>query len=301
MAAERGRPVPVLVLAIAAVSAAAVLVRMAPDVPPPAAAFWRTAAVGLLLSPTLAIEAGRLRLSRRDGLLIGAAGGLLALHFWTWFASLHHTTVLRSTVLVCLSPLWTGLLESLLLRTPPAPRFWPGVLLALAGVAVMSDLTGGTSDGGQEMLWGDGLAVLGGVLGALYLTVGRVVRPRIAIGPYGALVCLSCAAWLVPVVVLTDTPLTGFAPRSWLVLLAMALGPQLFGHIGLNYAVRYVAAATVAALLLLEPIGAALLGALVLQEWPRLHEMLGGLIILLGLGVVTLPLPLPFLQRPRAG
>lgn len=275
---ERGHPGPVLALAIAAVSTAAVLVRLAPDVSPVAAALWRTAAVGVLLSPTLLTT--RLTLARRDPALIMLSGLLLALHFWAWFASLGHTTVMRSTVLVCLTPIWAGLMEWRLLRQAPPRRYWSGVVMAVLGVAVMS----GLSLGGASLI-GDGLAIVGGMLSASYLLVGRMVRPRVPIGPYGSLICLSCAAWLLPAAWLTGSTLTGFAMTSWLALAGMALGPQLLGHIGLNYAVRYVPAATVAALLLLEPVGASILSALLLGEWPSATEILGGVLILVGVGV----------------
>ena len=281
MSEERGRPGPVLALAVTAISTAAVLVRLAPDVSPVAAALWRTAAVGLLLSPTLI--GAKLKLKRWDSLLIILSGLLLALHFWTWFASLSHTTVMRSTVLVCLTPIWAGLLEWGLLKQAPDRRYWGGVVLALLGVVAMS----GASLEGISFL-GDGLALLGGVLSASYLLVGRVVRPRVPIGPYGSLICLSCAAWLLPAAFLTGSSLTGFAMTSWFVLAGMALGPQLLGHIGLNYAVRYVPAATVAALLLLEPVGASMLGALLLAEFPTMQEIFGGVLILAGVGVSSL-------------
>jgi drug/metabolite transporter (DMT)-like permease len=277
VSSDQGRPVPVLALAVTAISAAAVLVRLAPDVSPVAAALWRTAAVGLLLSPTLLRT--KLTLQRRDPPLILLSGLLLALHFWSWFASLAHTSVMRSTVLVCLTPIWAGLLEWGLLKHAPHRQYWVGVGLAVLGVVVMS----GSGPAASSLL-GDGLALLGGVLSASYLLVGRVVRPRVPIGPYGSLICLSCAAWLLPAAWLTGAPLTGFATTSWLALLGMALGPQLIGHIGLNYAVRYVPAATVAALLLLEPVGASILGAVLLAEIPSPREILGGLLILVGVG-----------------
>ena len=53
MSSKNGYPAPVLALAVTAISTAAVLVRLAPDVSPVAAALWRTAAVGVLLAPTL--------------------------------------------------------------------------------------------------------------------------------------------------------------------------------------------------------------------------------------------------------
>ena len=83
----------VIAVALLAISAAGVLVRGAEEAHPLVVAFWRTTMAFALLSP------GIRRVSRSDGLRIAAAGVLLALHFGSWFASLHETTVLRSTVL----------------------------------------------------------------------------------------------------------------------------------------------------------------------------------------------------------
>jgi len=264
----------VLVIAVTAVSAAAVLVRLAPDVHPIAAALWRTLAIGILLAP------GIRRVPRREGLMILLAGACLAVHFWAWFASLHLTSVVRSTVLVCLNPIWAGLLEWQL-GERPGRSFWIGVGVALTGVAVMSGADGG---GG---LTGDGLALLGGMLGAVYLVVGRGVRQRVSIRTYGPLLCLSAAGWLALAAAATGAELWGFSTREWAVLAAMALGPQLLGHIGLNYAVGYVSAALVSALLLLEPVGAGLLAWVALGEAPGPLEAAGGAVILVGIGVAT--------------
>lgn len=282
---ERGRPWPVLILAVLAISTSAVIVRLAPGVHPVALALWRVSIVCALLSPSLAAE--RPTLGRRDLLLVAAAGGLLALHFWSWFASLGHTTVMRSTVLVCLTPVWAAVVEWAALRHRPPARYWPGVAISLAGVAVMSGVLSGA---GEVSLLGDGLAVAGGIFGAVYLVVGRSVRQRVSIGPYGALICGACALWLLLIAALIGAPLLGLPPGAWLAIAGLALGPQLFGHIGMNYAVRYLPAALVAALTLFEPVGATLLGAAVLSEVPSAVEVTGGLLILAGLAVVTVPL-----------
>ncbi len=280
----RGRSLPVLLVAVSAISAAAVLVRLAPDVHPIAAGLWRTLAVAALLLPiALLREPGALRrVAPRDLALIAVAGALLAGHFWAWFASLHATTVLRSTVLVCLNPVWAGLFEWGLLRRNPGGRFWLGVAVAIAGVGLM------TSQSAVAPSWtGDGLALLGGILGALYLVSGRVVRPRVGIDVYGTIVCGACALWLLPAALATGAELTGFSTAEWAVLAGLALGPQLLGHIGLNYAVRYLPAAIVAAVTLLEPAGAAALGGLVLDEWPSGRAWLGSAVAIGGVALAT--------------
>ena len=85
-----------------------------------------------------------------------------------------------------------------------------------------------------------------------------------------------------------EVPLVGYGRETWLALLALAAGPQLIGHIGLNYAVRFLPAATVSAVVLLEPVGAAVLGAAVLGEVPSAVELVGAAVVLVGVAWATL-------------
>ena len=239
-----------------AVSAAAVLVRLADGVHPVTLAFWRTAIVAALLAPF-----ARIRLAPRDVGLTALAGLLLAAHFWAWFASLALTSVLRSTVLVTLAPTWAGLLEWGVLRDPPPRRFWIGLALSVPGVAVMS-----AGDGlGDGRLLGDGLALLGGVFTAGYFVVGRRLRQRTDIATHGAGVCGFAALALgVIATPLTSAPLPDLPDGAWPVIAALALGPQLLGHIGFNWALRWLPASFVSGIILLEPVGAGALAAAVL-------------------------------------
>ncbi|MCB9781248.1 MAG: DMT family transporter [Alphaproteobacteria bacterium] len=272
---------PVLIVAVSAISAAAVLVRLVPDLPAPVVALWRCGMVALLLAPALK------RPARRELLLTALAGLALALHFWTWFESLRHTTVLRSTVLVCLSPVWTALLERLFLGHRTTARYWAGVAVALGGIGAMA---AAAPPAGASGPLGDALAVLGGMLAGVYLVSGRAVRQRMGIFSYGSMVSGFAALWLLPVVLLLPgepAALWDFPGRTWLVLLAMAAGPQFLGHVGLNFAVRYLPAAVVSLVVLLEPAGAAALAGLVLGEWPGPGEWAGAALILVGVAVAT--------------
>ena len=275
----------VLFLSILAISTAAVLVRLVPDMHPIAIAFWRTAIVALLLSPTWPRATAK-RPNGRQTLWTILAGLCLALHFWTWFASLQLTTVMRSTVLVCLTPVWAGLLAWFAFSEPPKNRFWAGILVALIGVMCMA--LGGETGTGHSAWSGDLLALAGGMLSGAYLTIGRAVRPHVDWGPYGALVCASCAGWLFGFALLTHAPLEVLGPHAWWVIGAMALGPQFLGHIGFTYVVRFIPAYIIGAVILLEPVGATALGAVVLDEWPSAQEVLGACIIIVGVMSATL-------------
>jgi drug/metabolite transporter (DMT)-like permease len=270
----------VLVAAIVAVSMAGTLVRLSPTTHPLVLAFWRVLFAGVALSPALR------RLPGRDLLLTGLGSLFLALHFWTWFSSLHLTTVMRSTLLCCLAPVWCAGLEWAFLGVRPTLRFGAGVLVALAGVGVM---VGAAKTGVVASVAGDGWAILAGMLGAAYFTLGRDVRARVNISTYGAWSCLLGAAWLLLLATLTGTPLQPLEPRAWAVAVGLAVGPQLIGHLGFNYAVGHLSAAVVATVILLEPVAATAVAAALLDEKPGLTDILGGVVTLFGVGLAVLP------------
>ena len=274
----------VLSLSVAAISTAAILVRLVPDMHALAIAFWRTGIAAAILLPA----AARPQQARPAGRQLAwtiVAGLCLALHFWAWFASLQLTTVMRSTVLVCLTPVWAGCLSLLVFREAPSRSFWGGILVALVGVGVMT-LGGAPSDGVGS--WrGDVLALVGGGLAGIYLTIGRAVRPHVDWGPYGAVLCASCALWLLLFGWLSGASMDMTGAHALWVILAMALGPQLLGHIGFTWAIRYVPATIVGAVILLEPVGATVLGVMVLDEWPQAIEAAGAVVIAAGVYLAT--------------
>jgi len=94
-----------LVVAVAAISWAAPLVRLA-TAPALAVSMWRLVFSVAFIAAVLAVRRGRgwPRLERRDLLLAVAAGVMLAGHFWSWIASVRFTTVASAVVLATLEP-----------------------------------------------------------------------------------------------------------------------------------------------------------------------------------------------------
>jgi drug/metabolite transporter (DMT)-like permease len=76
---------------------------------------------------------------------------------------------------------------------------------------------------------------------------------------------------------------TGFPPYTYLLLLALAVGPQLLGHTSFNYGLRFLSASYISVALLGEPIGSTILAMILLKETPAPLEIIGGGIILLGI------------------
>ena len=268
----------VLTFAIVAVCSSAPVAKMS-GLSALALGFWRTGIIGALL-----LYRSK-RPTKKQWLFTISAGFFLALHFWTWFTSLSYTSAFRSTLLVCLNPFWVALWEWKSGR-PPSKSFWIGGMLAFFGVLLMSS-------GGEEesfSLWGDALALVGGMLGAAYFIIGKRAREELDIYTYGSWTCLASAVWLGLLALFQNTSLI-VETNEWKYLIYMALGPQLLGHIGLNYVLKYVSASFISILLLFEPVGAGLLAWLFLEEVPYFSTIAGATVVMSGLTYVILYAP----------
>ena len=93
----------VLAAAIAAISLAAIFIRLA-DAPGVVIALYRMVLASLVMAPLAVRGLRRTPLSGRAALLTLAAGVLLGIHFATWITSLNLTSVAASVTLVTTSP-----------------------------------------------------------------------------------------------------------------------------------------------------------------------------------------------------
>jgi drug/metabolite transporter (DMT)-like permease len=297
--AARTPPLAALGVAIAAVSTSAILVRWS-SAPSSVMAFYRVLFTTLLLAPFALTRHGAAfrRLSARDAAVAAATGVALALHFATWFESLRWTSVAASVTLVQSQPAFVALGAWAVLDERVTRGTVAGIGLALLGMVVLSaaDLLGGGAATGARPLYGNALAVAGAAAAAVYVLVGRSLRQRVALLPYVTVVYTACAAALLVVTLVGAT--TGNAPgvtaylfdystRDWLLFLGMAVGPGLFGHTVLNWALAHVESSVVSVSLLGEPIGSALLAALLLDERIGLFTAVGGVVVLAGVAVTA--------------
>ena len=208
------------------------------------------------------------------------AGVALAVHFGTWIASLQHASVAVSTLLVCTTPVFTEA-WSLAVTRKPRPLALTGVVLAIAGVAIV---TGAPSRSDTPL--GIALALCGAIAMGAYLLLVRAGDPRYTVlavvgrtYPIAAIV-LACAALLAR----DGFPAPG-ASGAWAGIFAMALVSQLFGHTAINAAVRVLSATFVAMTVLLEPVIAAIAAALVFGERPAPFTAAGALLVFIAIAL----------------
>ncbi len=284
----------VLALAVIAISFGGPLTRLA-DAHPLAVAAWRLGLSLLVVVSFLVVSRGDRQwrtLTRTELGASLAAGVFLALHFWSWIASLQLTTVAASVVLVNTQPVIVALFSAALLHEAPTRQQWLGIAIAVAGAAAVAapdlSIAAGTS---RRALLGDLLALVGAVTAALYFLVGRRLRAKLDLWPYVALVYGTCFVVLVVFAIALGAPLVPQRPRELAIFAGLALGPMLIGHTGCNWALRYLPAYVVNVALLGESVGATLLAAALpgIREVPPLTTLAGGALILAGIIVTSKP------------
>ncbi|WP_394325743.1 DMT family transporter [Halolamina pelagica] len=294
---ERVPPMAGLAVAVLAVSTSAILVRWS-SAPSVVKAFYRVVFTTALLLPwALGRYRGDFRrMQLRDLGIAGLTGVALALHFAAWFESLNHTSVAASVTLVQTQPLFVAVGAWALLEERLTRRMLAGIFVALFGAAAMSlgdpllALLGvGTADAlAGTGMFGNALALVGAVAAAAYVLAGRSLRQRVSLVPYVVVVYLACAAVLLAIAVAQSAPLVDYPRREWLLFLGMALGPGIFGHTVINWALAHVESGVVSVSLLGEPVGSTVLALLLLPgEIPTPTTIAGGAVVLLGIYITA--------------
>ncbi len=272
---------PLLVGGILAASTASVLIRLA-HAPPLVVGAWRLLLAGVLLAPVAWRPAlrGWQTLPRQDRWLLVASGAALAAHFAAWISSLSLTSVASSVILVSSSPIMLAVASRWLLDERVGGMTILAMGLALAGTALVA--YGDLALTGQALL-GNLLALLGASAVSVYMLLGQRLRRRLSTIAY-VWPCYAIAGLVLGAAsVASGQPMLGYQPRTYALLLALAIVPQILGHSVFNWAVRHVPPVYVSVAMLGEPVGATLLAWAILGEPPALTTVLGGVLILAGI------------------
>jgi drug/metabolite transporter (DMT)-like permease len=227
-------------------------------------------------------------LARREWVRCGFSGLMLAGHFAAWTESVRLTSVASATALVSLQVGWVVVLASLSGERIRS-GVWCGLVCSLAGVLVIAGIDTTVS---SRALRGDLLAVLGGIFGAVYMTVGSRVREHASTTLYTFVCYSACALALAVACGAGRVQVAGFDARSWLIIAGVTVAAQLLGHSVFNHLLAVMSPTLVSMLLLLEVPGAALLAAVFLGQTPPVAVYAGLVLICCGLALVV---------RARAG
>ena len=255
-------------------------------VPALAIAFWRNAMALVVVWPVALIHDRRaFRAVRpRLALAIAFAAAMLAVHFTAMATALQYTSVASAAALICSQSIWAALFSRLLGERLPGVA-WVGILLALAGVVVVTGIDVSLS---PRALLGDALAVVAGMAGGAYMVTGGVVRREVGVNVYTALCYSACALFTLVPLLITGQDLGGYAPVAWVQLIALTVLAQLLGHGLFNLVMRSVSPSLVSLGQLFTVPVAAVLAAVFLGQVPPIAVLPALGLMLAGTALVAM-------------
>ncbi len=221
---------------------------------------------------------------RRTLCLSILAGIFFGLDLSFWNVSVMTTSAANSTFLAYLAPVWVGLAAPFVFKEKLEKAFWPGTVLAMAGMFIILGLK---NISGLRFGRGDILAVISSFFYAGYLLTTQAARRRTDTLPFTTFSVFSSTALLLVVSLFNAEKLTNFSAKTWLAFLGLGLISHLGGWLAINFALGHIKASVVSVSLLGQPVVTAL------AAWPLLGEPLGvaqvagGLLILAGVFVVN--------------
>lgn len=251
---------------------APIFVRLALPAPPLVTGFYRM----LLALPVLAVllirRGGEGARAPRDLLLPGVAGLFFGADLALWHLALVETSVANATLLVNTTPIPIGIFSAVVLRERPGPRFVAAVVLALSGTALLlgADLREGVG------LRGGGLALAAALFYAGYLVLMKSARRGVDALRGTLAATVGGVAVIGALALLRGDAFHGFPARSWACFAGAALVSHVGGVWGIAWGLAWLRATFASLALLIQPLGATLLGVLLLGERLSTLQTLGG-------------------------
>ncbi len=267
----------ILGLALFSVSTTSIVVRHLVLVPAVVIAFWRMFTASAILWSYSAVKpSGKLYPENRIPIIL--AGIFLGSHFATFFAAVRLTSIASATLLGCLAPLFTSVLEWLSGENL-TEKVITGLSLSLFGTFILQ-LSPTSVEGAST---GNLLAIASSFFMALTWFQAKKIRKNTNTVVYGRTLFFISSITIFLVVLFTKESIFGFDPESFFWFLFLGFVPSILGHNLLNYSIKYISATSVSSVVLGEPIIASILGYIVFGEKIPHSSWVGGPLILVGL------------------
>ena len=281
MGNEKTMPYVAIAIGVISVSLSAIFVKLS-SAESAVIAFYRMLFSVLIMSPVFLLKyKSELKLlQKRDWIFSIVAGVFLAFHFILWFESLNYTSVASSTVLVTLQPIFAFVGTYLFFKEKVAFQSIVAVIVAISGSLLIS---WGDFRVSGAALYGDGLALIACAFITGYLLFGQDVRKRLSLMTYTMVVYSVSTITLFFYVLFMGQSFGPYESNDWLLFVMLAIVPNLLGHTLFNWSLKWVSTNTISIAILFEPVGAAILAFFIFNEKLILSQVIGGIIVILGI------------------
>ena len=204
------------------------------------------------------------------------------------FGSFQQTTIANATLIGSLTPAVLLFLAPRILGEKVTAQRVVYSLVSFVGVVavVVGAESGGSSEHG---LLGDAMAFGNMAVWTIYFIAAKRARDE-GVNTWSFLtgICLTNVILAIPWALATSDDLMDVQPRDWLLLVLMMLIPGTMGHYLMTWAQRYLDTTVSSLITLGGPVMSTGLAFIFLGQDVAMVQMLGGVVVLLGLGGVIL-------------
>ena len=263
------------------------------ELPPVAFTSIRFALGSLVLFAVCRWREGAILLPRRDLAQLAALGAVgFALYQALWTTALDNTTAADSALLIASTPIITALVAAAIGSDRLTPLMLVGAIVSFSGVALV--VVGGLGSGLEARAFGNILTLVAAALWAVYVAFGAPVMRRHS--------PLRTTTWTVGFGTLFLLPLglweyAAADPHPTIVSLVAILYAGLisvsFGNVVQFWGVKILGPTQAVNFQFLVPALAVALAAIFLNEEIRAEQVIGGIVIVLGILVAR------YGRRPR--
>ncbi len=219
----------------------------------------------------------------KEKLKVVFAGVLFSGYLYLWHIAISITTAANATFIVGMSPLWVALVN-VLLGYRFHKTFYLGLCTAIGGAAILSMAKGGTISLAQ----GEMVALLSsfGYAGlTLLVTNGRKTLQAVETLFY---VVLGSFITFCIIVMVKQSVMGPFSLQTWGSFLGLSFVIQLAAWVIITKSMTGLSSSVVSIGLLMQQVMTPLFGVIILSEFPVFLEVVGSLILVLGMVISAL-------------
>ena len=274
-----------LILALFSISTSPIVAKMLNNVPAITISFWRMFIGSCFLWLYSCFKKQGEMKNKKNYQRTYLAGILLGIHFALFFGSIKLTLIANATFLGTLAPLFTLIIEFLILKRFFGKKVIIGLILSFIGAII---ILGSDFDISAKYTLGNLFAISCSLCLALSFLIAEKVRNIESTIVYSRLLYLSAAITLLIIAIFTNSSLFGYSWSDYFGLLFLGIVPTIIGHNAIYYSVKYVSPTIVATFPLGEPIIATILAYFIFNEIIGFEIYIGGFITMCGLIIISL-------------
>ena len=211
------------------------------------------------------------------------AGICLAIDMAMWATGIMASNAAMPTLVGNLAPLWVGIGAFLFFKERQTSKFWFGLAIALVGVTLLIILSLVQPNGiFKGLIFG----LFAGMFYAGFMLLAQLGRKQLNTISFLFISTLATTIFLGIFMLIRDFEFSGFSSKAWILFIIMGVFIQAGAWFLINFAQGYLPASLVSPTLLAQPVLAGLIAFLMLGEELTIWQILGGIIVVVGIYTV---------------